>query len=91
MRNLKASVILWNGNFEKITKGEIMIQFFWNNQFISKHETKEEAFKQALGFMQHENFGFWERYSCSFLDITDQESESRLCKKFDSWIWDNWD
>ena len=74
------------------TTGEIMtIQFFWNNEFISKHETKEEAFKQALGFMQHENFGFWERYSCSFLDITDQESESRLCRKFDDWIWDNWD
>jgi hypothetical protein len=67
------------------------IQFFWNNKLISKHETKEEAFKQALSFMKDQNFGFWEKYSCSFLDTTDQESESRLYKKFDDWIWDNWD
>ena len=67
------------------------IQFFWNNKLISKHKTKEEAFKQALSFMKDQNFGFWEKYSCSFLDTTDQESESRLYKKFDDWIWDNWD
>ena len=67
------------------------IQFFQNNKFISKHKTKEEAFKQALGFMKDENFGFWEKYSCSFLDTTDQKSELRLYKKFDDWIWDNWD
>jgi hypothetical protein len=41
--------------------------------------------------MKDENFGFWEKYSCSFLDTTDQKSESRLYKKFDDWIWDNWD
>ena len=67
------------------------IQFFFEQRIISKHKTKEEAFKQALSFMKDENFGFWERYSCSFLDTTDQESESRLCKKFDTFIWDNWD
>lgn len=67
------------------------IQFFWNNEFISKHKTKEEAFKQALSFMKDQNFEFFTRYSCFFLDITDQESESKLCKKFDDWIWDNWD
>ena len=68
-----------------------MIQFFWNNELISGHETKEDAFKQALGFMKDRNLKFPSKYSCSFLDITDQESESKLCKKFDNWIWDNWD
>jgi hypothetical protein len=54
------------------TTGEIMtIQFFWNNEFISKHETKEKDFKQALSFMRDQNFGFWKKYSCSFLDTID--------------------
>ncbi len=47
------------------------IQFFWNNEFISKHETKEKDFKQALSFMRDQNFGFWKKYSCSFLDTID--------------------
>ncbi|BBG58072.1 hypothetical protein [uncultured phage] len=48
-----------------------MIQFFWNNELISGHETKEDAFKQALGFMKDRNLKFPSKYSCSFLDITD--------------------
>ena len=68
-----------------------MIQFFWNDKFISDHKTEKEAFLKALAFMKDRNFGFWAKFSCSFLDTTDQESESRLCRKFDSWIWDNWD
>jgi|688.fasta_scaffold1600864_1 hypothetical protein len=45
------------------------IQFFWNNEFISKYETKEEAFKQALGFVKDENFESYSKYSCSFIDL----------------------
>ena len=69
-----------------------MIQFFWNDKLISNHKTKKEAFLKALAFLKRDdqNFGFWKKYSCSFLDTTDQESESQLCREFDSWIWDNY-
>ena len=68
-----------------------MIQFFWNDKLISEHETKEDAFKQALAFMKanHKKFGFWSIFSYSFLSKTNQESVSISCDEFDDWVWNN--
>lgn len=68
-----------------------MIQFFWNDKLISEHETKKDAFKQALTFMKanHKKLGFWSTFSYSFLDKTNQESVLISCDEFDDWVWDN--
>jgi hypothetical protein len=62
-----------------------MIEFYWDGELISRHQTKEEAFEKAYKYHKKNNFKC--RLSTSNFRDADTGNDYGLFAEFYSWVY----